>query len=68
MSKKETKEPTVLDELDSYIPRPEGAAAKRHMLAVDKESYAFITEIADKLKTTRGRVVTALVKFYQSEE
>jgi hypothetical protein len=65
MSKQET---SMQDELNSYVPRPEQGAAKRHMLAVDKESYAFITEMADTLKTTRGRVVTALVKFYQNEE
>jgi len=58
----------MLDELNGYVPRPEGGTAKRHMLAVDPDSYEFITETADKLKTSRGRVVTALVTFFRESE
>jgi hypothetical protein len=63
-----SKEETPLDDLDQFVPRPEGGVAKRHMLAVEPDAYKFITETADKLKTTRGRVVTALVSFYRDGE
>jgi hypothetical protein len=60
---------SMLTELNDYIPRPETTGpAKRHMLAVDSESYEFITELSEQLKTSRGKVVTALVKFFRDSE
>ena len=62
------KKETPLDDLNQFVPRPEQGTSKRHMLAVDPESYEFITATAEKLKTSRGRVVTALVSFYRDGE
>lgn len=56
-----------LDKLDKFIPRPDGTATKRHMVALDQETYAYITELAEKLETTRNRIITALVEAHRAE-
>lgn len=62
------KQDTALADLDSFIDRPEEGGAKRHMLSVDPAAYNFITDTAEKLDTTRGRVVNALIAFYNAPE
>ena len=62
------KQDAALADLDSFIDRPEQGGAKRHMLSVDPDAYNFITETAVKLDTTRGRVVTALIAFFNAPE
>jgi hypothetical protein len=57
--------PTDLDELNDFIPRPARDGKKRHMIAIDADSYDYISETAERLTTTRGRVITALVSFYR---
>ena len=53
-----TKQPSGLD---AFIPRPEIVTAKRHMIAISPESYEFITDTANEFKTSRGKVVAALI-------
>ena len=52
--------------LAEYITRPKRTSAKRHMGAVDEETYAAITALAERLGTSRGKTVTALVKLYET--
>jgi len=56
------------EELESYIPRPEKAEGKRHMIAVAGPTYQAITKLADKHDTTRGRTVGAIVQFFLNSE
>ena len=56
-----------LDNLNQFVPRPQTGPTKRHMIAVEPEAYDYITELAEELKTTRNRVVTALVEYYKSK-
>jgi len=62
------KDNTDVEDLNQFIPRPEATTAKRHMVACEPEAYEFITRTAERLKTTRNRVVTALVEFYRAPE
>ncbi len=56
------------DRLEKFITRPNKGIAKRRMLAVDPVSYQFITDTADQLDTTRGRMVVALIAFYKAHQ
>lgn len=62
------EEMTPAQELESYIPRPERAEGRRHMIAVTSPTYEAITKLADKFDTTRGRAVGAIVQFYLNSE
>jgi len=61
-------EMSASQELESYIPRPEKADGKRHMIAVDPKAYDAISKLADKHDTTRGRTVGAIVQFFLNSE
>ena len=60
----DTKPTGKLGELNQHIPRPLGGSSKRHMIAIDPESYGVIDQLSETLDTTKGRVVSALVQFY----
>ena len=56
------------EDLGAYIPRPKKVSEKRKMLAVYKDDYDQISEIATLLQTTRGRVITGLLAYYNDTE
>ena len=70
VAKKVKTEPVVVmdPELDSLVPRPHGAGAKRHMLSISEDDYNYISTLAVNHKSTRGRIVAALIKFYRDDE
>jgi hypothetical protein len=37
------------------------------MIACDPEAYEYISELAEKLDTSRNRIVAALVEFYRKQ-
>ncbi len=66
MAKQETVAVEKDPELDELIPRPK-SAGERHMLSVSAADYAIISKLASTHKTTRGRIVTAIVRYYMDE-
>lgn len=55
-----------LVDLDEFIQRPDKADSKRHMLAIDPQTYERITALSKSFDTSRGKIITALVKFYDA--
>jgi len=56
-----SKPKQAIETLGNFVPRPETGPSKRHMIAIDPDAYNFITDMATELKTTRGRIITALI-------
>ena len=54
--------------LDDFIPRPTANKTKRHMIAVTEEDFHNIVRLSDEYGTTRGKIVTALIEFYEAED
>ena len=60
-------EVSASDELNDFIPRPKTGISRRHMLAIDPAAYKKVTAMAEAHNTTRGRIITALLAFYEAE-
>lgn len=56
-----------LEALEAYVTRPEKAVA-RHMVGIVYKDHARITKLATALNTTKGRVVSALLDYYDETE
>jgi len=54
------------DSLDGYIPRPE-IIGGRQMVGINAKDHARITELAKQYDTSNGRIITALLAFYDDE-
>ena len=52
-----------MTKLESFVPRKE--PAKRKFIAVSEEDYEFIAGLCDEFDTTRGKIITTLIRFYQ---
>ncbi len=66
--KDEPVEMSAQEEFESYIPRPIKGKENRRMVAIDVEAYDSITALAQKNDTTRGKVISAVVKFFINSE
>lgn len=54
------------DTLDAYIPRP-AKSEGRQMVGISDSDHARITELATEYKTSNGKIVHALLAFYDDE-
>lgn len=64
-----SKQPvTEHEDLNQFIPRPDNTGGKRHMISCEPDAYAYISQLAEELSTSRNRIVTALVAFYREVE
>ena len=55
---------TKKEKLEKFIPRPENKARERTLVTLSPEDYKRITKMAEDFDTTRGRIITALLEYY----
>lgn len=52
-----------MTKLESFVPRK--LPKKRKFIAVSAEDYEFIAGLSEALDTTRGKVITTLIRYYE---
>lgn len=55
-----------ISELEGFIPRPENKPRKRTTVTLEPETYEKIGLLAEELKASPGKVVTALLTYYEA--